>query len=239
MANSRLSCKQRHRLRGRRAGGRREPMKKDPAGHGRMLSSEKAFAALNFCRNRAARGSRRAAVTTMMLESYLYTGLRAVELLGLQIQDIPPWNKTDNEIRVTAVFAKGEVERVIYVNEKLKRKWGAFVARFHVIALERIGSKNEDRQYRGYKTPLFLNERGEPMEYRSVWRRFKTVAAGCGVDLWPHMCRHTYATWLCEKTGDLRMVQKQLGHKSPKTTTIYEHSANDRVVLHLENLDWG
>jgi site-specific recombinase XerD len=36
-----------------------------------------------------------------------------------------------------------------------------------------------------------------------------------------HACRHSYGTYLYQKTKDLRLVQKQLGHSSITTTTVY------------------
>lgn len=41
----------------------------------------------------------------------------------------------------------------------------------------------------------------------------------------PHKFRHTFATTLYAITGDLRLVQKLLGHEHIQTTTIYEHTA--------------
>lgn len=37
----------------------------------------------------------------------------------------------------------------------------------------------------------------------------------------PHKCRHTYATRLFAATGNLRVVQEQLGHQQVSTTEIY------------------
>jgi site-specific recombinase XerD len=36
-----------------------------------------------------------------------------------------------------------------------------------------------------------------------------------------HASRHSYGTYLYQKTKDLRLVQKQLGHSSITTTTVY------------------
>lgn len=41
----------------------------------------------------------------------------------------------------------------------------------------------------------------------------------------PHKFRHTFATTLYAITGDLRLVQKLLGHSHIQTTTVYEHTA--------------
>ena len=42
--------------------------------------------------------------------------------------------------------------------------------------------------------------------------------AGLPEELSIHSARHTLATHLLKKTGNLRQVQKQLGHASPATT---------------------
>lgn len=44
-------------------------------------------------------------------------------------------------------------------------------------------------------------------------------------DAYPHRFRHTFATTLYAVTGDLRLVQKLLGHSHIQTTTVYEHTA--------------
>jgi len=36
-----------------------------------------------------------------------------------------------------------------------------------------------------------------------------------------HFLRHTFATCLCEKTGDLHLVQRALGHRQITTTEVY------------------
>ena len=51
----------------------------------------------------------------------------------------------------------------------------------------------------------------------------------------PHKFRHTFATTLYAITGDLRLVQKLLGHEHIQTTTVYEHTAAvDRMGFFAE-----
>ena len=38
-----------------------------------------------------------------------------------------------------------------------------------------------------------------------------------------HTWRHTFASYLTMRTGNIRAVQKLLGHKSIRTTEVYSH----------------
>jgi site-specific recombinase XerD len=42
-------------------------------------------------------------------------------------------------------------------------------------------------------------------------------------------CRHTFATRLYQKTGDLYLVQRALGHRQITTTEIYARVSDDRL----------
>ena len=50
-----------------------------------------------------------------------------------------------------------------------------------------------------------------------MWKR-SIQLAGLPKELSIHSARHTIAVQLLKKTGNLRQVQKQLGHASPATT---------------------
>lgn len=232
----RLTVAQRHRRRRRKSGGDYEKMSLDP---GDYLSDENIVYVLSYCRNRAAVGGCRAAVTLMLIESYLLTGLRAIELLGLELQDLPQFHGQGGWVRISAEFGKGKKQRNIIVNSMLITKWDEFIARFHKRAMTEINSGDKDRKARAMSAPLFINEQGRPMEYHSVYGRLKTVARNTGIDLRPHICRHTYGTQLLKNSGSLELVQDQLGHSSPATTRIYAKTVNPIAVQHLENLKLG
>ena len=69
------------------------------------------------------------------------------------------------------------------------------------------------------KGPLFLGSRG-PLTAQGLQRILKRSIklAGLPKELSIHSARHTIAVHLLKKTGNLRQVQKQLGHASPATT---------------------
>jgi len=69
------------------------------------------------------------------------------------------------------------------------------------------------------KGPLFVGSRGplSAQGLQRIWKR-SIQQAGLPKELSIHSARHTIAVHLLKKTGNLRQVQKQLGHASPATT---------------------
>ena len=69
------------------------------------------------------------------------------------------------------------------------------------------------------KGPLFVGSRGvlTSRGLQQIWK-VAVKRAGLPDELSIHSARHTIAVQLLKKTGNLRQVQKQLGHASPATT---------------------
>ena len=69
------------------------------------------------------------------------------------------------------------------------------------------------------KAPLFVGKRG-PLTAPGLQQLWKQAVKRAGLPraLSIHCARHTPAVVLLRKTGNLRQVQKQLGHASPATT---------------------
>ena len=69
------------------------------------------------------------------------------------------------------------------------------------------------------KGALFIGCRG-PLSAQGLQRIWKAAIrrAGLPAELSIHSARHTLAVHLLKKTGNLRQVQKQLGHSSPTIT---------------------
>jgi len=92
----------------------------------------------------------------------------------------------------------------------------------------------------------YICERGElgrvkdqryPLTYGGVqtyWRRLRKRAGVVGFRF--HDYRHDFATKLLRATGNVRLVQKALGHASIKTTMRYAHVLESEVAEAMEAL---
>ena len=72
-----------------------------------------------------------------------------------------------------------------------------------------------------------------------VYRIFRKHADAVGIPkrFSIHSCRHTYASLLYRASDfNLRLVQKQLGHRSIQTTQIYADVLNEDAVIAVERL---
>jgi len=133
-------------------------------------------------------------------------GLRVSELTGLDVGSV---DASSGEVRVTG---KGSKTRIVPVGGP---------------ALEALARwlPVRDRLAAAGEPALFVGRSGRRLAPREVQRRIKRRAAlaGLGVDVHPHMLRHSFASHVLQSSGDLRAVQEMLGHASIASTQVYTH----------------
>ena len=133
----------------------------------------------------------------MVVDLALATGLRVSELTAIQIKDI---DLKRGFIRVQRKKRKKKVVDSLAISPELIKHLKEYI---------------EDRT----TGKLFVGERGNLTKYglQQIWKS-AVKRAGLPKELSIHSARHSMAVHLLKKTGNLRQVQKQLGHASPATT---------------------
>ena len=71
--------------------------------------------------------------------------------------------------------------------------------------------------------PLFVGKRGGRLNARAIQGAMQKVRIALGLpeSATPHALRHSFATHLLSRGGDLRTIQELLGHADLKATQVY------------------
>ena len=157
--------------------------------------------------------ARNAAVLTLLYGC----GLRISEALGLTAEQISERNEP-----VLRVAGKGGKTRLVPVLPAAIAAIGEY-RRLCPFTLE--GGK-----------PLFRGARGGPLAPAIMQREMKKLRSALGLpdSATPHALRHSFATHLLGRGGDLRAIQELLGHASLSTTQIYTGVDTERLLAAYE-----
>jgi integrase/recombinase XerC len=154
--------------------------------------------------------ARDAAVMALLYGS----GLRISEALGLKRRDVPLPGAGD----VLIVTGKGNKTRMVPVLQNVLALVQDYVAMCpHPLPAE---------------APIFVGARGGPLSARIIQLTMARLRGVLGLpdSATPHALRHSFATHLLSRGGDLRAIQELLGHASLSTTQIYTGIDSERLL---------
>jgi integrase/recombinase XerC len=154
--------------------------------------------------------ARDAAVMALLYGS----GLRISEALGLKRREVPLPGEGD----VLVVTGKGNKTRMVPVLQNVLALVQDYVAMCpHPLPPE---------------GPIFVGARGGPLSPRIIQLTMERLRGSLGLpdSATPHALRHSFATHLLSRGGDLRAIQELLGHASLSTTQIYTGIDSERLL---------
>ena len=151
-----------------------------------------------------------------ILELLYSTGLRATELINLDIINIDTTNMVVN------VYGKGNKERIVPLSKIAVNYLDAYINMYRNMLFVKNQKPTDS---------LFLNNHGNRMTRQGLYKIIGEVARKRGIEkeITPHVLRHSFATHMIECGADIRSVQELLGHENIVTTEIYTHLANNFI----------
>lgn len=151
-----------------------------------------------------------------MLEVLYATGLRASELINLDLNNI------DLNNMIVNVYGKGSKERIVPLSKIAVNFLDMYINNYRTMLFVK-NQKPTDA--------LFLNNHGKRITRQGLYKMIGEVAKKQGIDkeITPHVLRHSFATHMIEYGADIRSVQELLGHENVVTTEIYTHLANNFI----------
>src|ERR1700676_2862584 len=154
--------------------------------------------------------ARDAAVMALLYGS----GLRISEALGLKRRDVPAPGAGDTLI----VNGKGNKTRMVPVLQNVL----ALIQDYVAMCPHPLPAAG----------PMFVGAQGGPLSPRIIQLTMERLRGALGLpdSATPHALRHSFATHLLNRGGDLRAIQELLGHASLSTTQIYTGIDSERLL---------
>ena len=142
------------------------------------------------------------------------SGLRISEALGLKRREVPKSGEGD----VLVVTGKGNKTRMVPVLQNVL----ALIDEYAAMCPHALPPEG----------PIFVGARGGPLSPRIIQLAMERLRGALGLpdSATPHALRHSFATHLLSRGGDLRAIQELLGHSSLSTTQIYTGIDSERLL---------
>lgn len=148
-----------------------------------------------------------------MLELAYATGMRATELININMQDI------DLDSSFVICDEGAGRKRIIPIGKMANE-----AVRKYLDEARKYINKNEE-------DALFLNLTGGRLTRQGLWKIIKTYTESANIDkdITPHVLRHSFALHLVENGADIKAIQTMLGHSDISSTKVYLDFAKNEI----------
>jgi site-specific recombinase XerD len=156
----------------------------------------------------ACRNNRQGLRDKAILLTLLDTGVRAQELVGLDLADLDPYT---GEVQVRPLVGKGRKGRTVFLGERSRRAVRAYL-----------------KQRPDTQGPLFARETGGRLKYPGLRQIIRRCAVTAGIPEPPlHSFRRAFTINMLRNGADLLSIQRLLGHASMALIAKYAKQVTD------------
>lgn len=168
--------------------------------------------------------AKQAIAATMEMEEEAWIAARDVAVLtlcygaGLRISEALAMTRADLEGETARIVGKGSKTRLVPLIAPVRAAIADYLAKCPYA----VGRDQE----------MFRGAKGGVLSPRLIQLRAQALRAALGLpsSATPHALRHSFATHLLGRGGDLRTIQELLGHASLSSTQIYTQIDTDYLL---------
>jgi len=173
---------------------------------------------------------------TLIFDFIYFSGMRIGEVFSLKKTMFPPRPSPDKvlDLKLPQSLDDGldrqtkTGARIVYIPNALYQRLAQYV-------IFKRGRASHDKLFTTTKNSKG-SKKGSALLPDSFRQNLALACAKFGFAYTPHDLRHTIATDLLGVTGDIRLAQDVLGHKSVNTTQKYTHPLDEDVVSDLSDV---
>jgi len=187
------------------------------AGPVKFLLMEDAMKFLRALGESSARSARNKERNLLMAKLMLQCGVRVSEAVNFPVYDLPHINFNGNSTPARVIGKGGKARFILIPNGLLSELW-AYKDISRAAILDDVSISNYDE---GLVKNLFISERAKPVSINWIEKVFYRVGVIVGMEVVPHMLRHTFGSYHYLLNRDLVFLSTLMGHESERTTEKY------------------
>ncbi|MFB5089763.1 tyrosine-type recombinase/integrase [Psychrobacillus sp. PGGUH221] len=142
------------------------------------------------------------------------SGCRKSEVSNIALHDV------DMAKRTAKVTGKGNKIRYIHFSEECA-----------IILKEYLRIRTAKSDF------LFVNQYGNQLGRQSIYNITTKLGRRVGLlqSMYPHSCRHTFATMMLARGAELEFIKDELGHSDLNTTRVYARIPSEELMIAYQN----